>query len=107
MSLRKRIASLEKKLMLQGVVITLDDGTRCKIPGGRNLLRLTCMAMRAKYAAREGSPVALSPALDVIRRTVAVEGDGHMVDLIQAILGGTRHADSLSAEQHTEHDEKW
>ena len=87
MNLRRRLASLEKRLISEPTLLSMPDGRTASIPGrGEYLLKLFVVAARGANISAEQAA-----ELDMIRRsTDAIEpAGGRMVELIRCFLRGS------------------
>jgi hypothetical protein len=91
-NLRRRIAALEKRLIVEPVLLVMPDGSTASIPGRCDLLNLLVVAARGVDISPEQAE-----RLDLIRRsTSAIQPDGgRLVELIRCcVLGpGVRQAE--------------
>ena len=87
MNLRRRIAALERRLIVEPVLLMMPDGSTASIPGRSDLLNLLVVAARGANISPEQAA-----ELDLIRRsTTAMQPDGgRLVELIQCCLRGPR-----------------
>jgi hypothetical protein len=86
-NLRRRIAALERRLIVEPVLLMMPDGSTASIPGYCDLLNLLVVAAGGANI----SPVHAAQ-LDLIRRsTDAIQPDGgRLVELIRCCVLGPR-----------------
>ena len=90
MNLRRRIAALEKRLIIEPTLLFMPDGSTASIPGHSDLLNLLVVAAGgANINPRQAAQ------LDLIRRsTDAIEaGGGRLIEVIRCcVLGPGKEA---------------
>ena len=85
MNLRRRIAALERRLIVEPVLLMMPDGSTASIPGYCDLLNLLVVAARGANISPEHAA-----QLDLIRRsTDAIEaGGGRLIEVIRCCVLG-------------------
>ncbi len=85
MNLRRRLAALEKRLIIEPTLLIMADGSTASIPGCSDLLNLLVVAAR-------GANISSGQAtqLDLIRRsTDAIQSDGgRLIEVIRCCVLG-------------------
>ena len=90
MNLRRRLAALERRLIVAPVLLVMPDGSTASIPGRSDLLNLLVVAARGVNISPEQAT-----QLDLIRRsTDARQSDGgRLIEVIRCcVLGPGKEA---------------
>ncbi len=85
MSLEDRIKRLEQVLLEKTEAIRLEDGSIVRLPGDPVLDGFIAIMTNLKREAR-GEPLVAVPYADVLRRAVATDRSGTIVDFVMGML---------------------
>ena len=85
MNLKGRLKRLERKMTDEMEEFTLEDGTTARLSAGAGL-EAFCACMDNVMASATGAPLKPVPYADVLRRAVATDRSGTLVDFVRGML---------------------